>query len=67
MGAIKWMFCTQCKQTVWLNDVGICLMCQKKYNKFNQPDSWDNAPKCSNCGDPYAGETCLRCLLADDN
>lgn len=38
----KWMYCTQCRQTVILNDCGLCLRCQGAYNVVNQPDSWNN-------------------------
>lgn len=41
----KWMYCTQCKQTVVQNDCGICLHCQGKYEKHEQPDSWTNLVK----------------------
>ena len=39
---LLWMYCTQCRQTVIQNDVGLCLRCQGVYHVGNQPDSWDN-------------------------
>jgi len=39
---VSWMYCTQCKQTVFQNDCGICLRCQGAYHVGNQPDSWAN-------------------------
>ncbi len=42
MGDDNWMVCTMCRQTVVQNDCGICLHCQRKYERHDQPDSWDN-------------------------
>ncbi len=39
---MQWMKCTACQQTVLRNETNICLACQRKYNSFTQPDSWEN-------------------------
>ena len=55
------MVCTQCRQTVWRNDIGICMHCQHKYERFNQPDSWDNQMKCMRCGRDKPVKDCRIC------
>lgn len=50
MSELLWMVCTMCRQTVIQNDVGICQHCQGKYDRHNQPDSWDNMHRCVRCG-----------------
>lgn len=59
----NWMVCTMCRQTVRLNDIGICMHCQGKYDKHNQPDSWDNLHRCQRCGRglPLASGHCGVC------
>ena len=59
----KWMVCTMCRQTVLQNDIGICLHCQRKYDRHNQPDSWDNLHRCARCGRrlAIASEDCGIC------
>ncbi len=42
---IKWVICTQCRDLIVPNDSGICLSCQGKFDKSNQPDNWDNIHK----------------------
>ena len=63
MEEVVWMFCTECKRTVLMNNAGICLACQGKYNHKTQPDSWENMHICKKCGSsfPFLAEGCVDC------
>jgi len=64
---IEWMFCTQCKKTVLLNNSGICFRCQGKYTERTQPDSWTNMHTCKKCGNTiiFLSKGCEDCDVDD--
>lgn len=41
---MKYMQCTTCKRTVYQNDIGTCLGCQRGFAHQTQEDVWQKKP-----------------------
>jgi ribosomal protein L37E len=64
---MNYMQCTTCKKTVYLNDTGTCLACQRGFAQEVQEDVWKKKPvRVSDVLEPNYQKLCQYPKLEDE-